>query len=269
MKKTIALAGALSLGLCCVSAVNSNTEQIFIETAAVEESTETSTTTTVPETSETSKVQVTSTPPDVLNIMIHGDVVEKRTATISVIDSVTGEPVDNVKMRFNMSHEAINYEWNTSDVNPYFVDEFDCHIYNIGGYSYYAIVDELPDGYSLPYREYIGYNNHFTGKRTSENMEIIIELDPINAGTTTTLTDSEDEPEIAGDANCDSSVNIADATQIVQYIANGDKYPLSRQGYKNADCYNTGDGVTGADAIAIQMLETNNISELPIMEGDI
>lgn len=79
--------------------------------------------------------------------------------------------------------------------------------------------------------------------------------------TTTTVTDV-----IYGDANDDGLVNIADATAIVQFIANGDKYPLSEQGYKNADCCNPGDGVTGADAYALQLLEVKSITELPYID---
>lgn len=63
------------------------------------------------------------------------------------------------------------------------------------------------------------------------------------------------EKTLDGDANEDGEVNIADATAIMQYISNSDKYGLTMQGKANADCYNTGDGITGMDAIAIQKLE--------------
>ncbi|MDE7097923.1 MAG: dockerin type I repeat-containing protein [Ruminococcus sp.] len=65
-----------------------------------------------------------------------------------------------------------------------------------------------------------------------------------------------------GDANEDGEVNIADATAIMQHIGNSDKYGLTMQGRANADCYNTGDGVTGMDAIAIQKLEAGLIKSL-------
>ncbi len=66
-----------------------------------------------------------------------------------------------------------------------------------------------------------------------------------------------------GDANCDGSVDLADATAIIQHIGNEDKYGLSEEGRNNADVYNRGDGVTGMDAIAIQKLEAKLISSLP------
>lgn len=70
------------------------------------------------------------------------------------------------------------------------------------------------------------------------------------------------EKTLDGDANEDGEVNIADATAIIQYIGNADKYGLTMQGRANADCYNTGDGVTGMDAMAIQKLEAGLIKSL-------
>ena len=75
---------------------------------------------------------------------------------------------------------------------------------------------------------------------------------------TTTVSDV-----LYGDANCDSKVTIADSTAILQSIGNRDKYGLSEKGTANADCCNTGDGVTAADALAIQKLDAKLISELP------
>ncbi|MCM1131855.1 MAG: dockerin type I repeat-containing protein [Ruminococcus flavefaciens] len=53
-----------------------------------------------------------------------------------------------------------------------------------------------------------------------------------------------------GDANEDGVVDIADAAAIIQHLGNRDKYGLSMQGIVNADI--DGDGITGADALAIQ-----------------
>lgn len=69
---------------------------------------------------------------------------------------------------------------------------------------------------------------------------------------------------LCGDANLDGLVTIADATAIVQAIGNPDEYALSEQGERNADCFNTGDGVTGKDALAIQLLESELIDSLPL-----
>lgn len=55
---------------------------------------------------------------------------------------------------------------------------------------------------------------------------------------------------IDGDANCDNDMNMADAVLIMQSLANPDKYNITTQGKFNADT--NGDGVTNADALAIQ-----------------
>lgn len=76
------------------------------------------------------------------------------------------------------------------------------------------------------------------------------------------ITDVENalpEKTLDGDANEDGKVDIADASAIIQHIGNPAKYGLTIQGMANADCYNTGDGVTGMDAIAIQKLEAGLI----------
>lgn len=75
------------------------------------------------------------------------------------------------------------------------------------------------------------------------------------------------EKTLNGDANCDGKLTIADAAAIVQFIGNPDEYPLSEQGKINADCYNTGDGVTGKDAAAIQMIEAGLIKSLDEIEN--
>lgn len=70
---------------------------------------------------------------------------------------------------------------------------------------------------------------------------------------------------ICGDANCDGTIDLADATSIIQHIGNEGKYALSTQGFRNADT--NGDGkVTGADAIIIQRIEAGeySVSDLPI-----
>ncbi|MBR5514442.1 MAG: hypothetical protein IKV85_10745 [Ruminococcus sp.] len=77
-----------------------------------------------------------------------------------------------------------------------------------------------------------------------------------------------DPPYNYGDANCDTVVTIADATAIFQAIGNPDKYSLSVQGEINGDCCNPGDGITAADAIAIQKLDAKLIETLPeFIEG--
>lgn len=68
---------------------------------------------------------------------------------------------------------------------------------------------------------------------------------------------------VYGDANCDGTVSIADATAILQAIGNPDKYALSENGAGNADVYNRGDGLTALDAISIQKFDAKLIDKLP------
>ena len=74
-----------------------------------------------------------------------------------------------------------------------------------------------------------------------------------------------------GDANCDGDVSVADAVLIMQALANPSKYgadgtdtqKITAKGLANADCCNTGDGVTNLDALAIQKYKLNLIDSLP------
>ena len=91
---------------------------------------------------------------------------------------------------------------------------------------------------------------------------------------TTTTTKKPDDTtttpavsaELYGDANCDGVVTIADAAAIYQAIGNADKYKLSETGAANADCCNPGDGITAADALAVQKFDAKLVSALPVEE---
>jgi len=96
----------------------------------------------------------------------------------------------------------------------------------------------------------------------------------VTTTTTTVTTSTTDKPtgddDIKwGDANCDGDVNMADAVLIMQSINNPDKYGegkpdgISSTGVKNADVFNTGDGITNKDALAIQKYKLGIIGELP------
>ena len=83
-------------------------------------------------------------------------------------------------------------------------------------------------------------------------------------GTTTTkantTTSGATGNTLYGDANVDGKVTVADATAILQSIANSDKYALKAQGKINADVVD-GDGVTSKDALAIQMMDAQLIKQ--------
>ena len=57
---------------------------------------------------------------------------------------------------------------------------------------------------------------------------------------------------IFGDVNLDTEINVADCTYITQYLAAPDEYLLSDDQKIAADVTGSGDGITAADALAIQ-----------------
>ena len=63
-----------------------------------------------------------------------------------------------------------------------------------------------------------------------------------------------------GDANCDGEVSVADATLLLQYIGNKDKYKLSEQGMLNADVDGES-GLSAMDALYIQMYDAGALKD--------
>ena len=74
-----------------------------------------------------------------------------------------------------------------------------------------------------------------------------------------------------GDANCDNTVNMADAVLVMQSLANPSTYGTSgtskdhitEKGQDNGDVSDRGDGLTNKDALAIQKKLLSIIKELP------
>ena len=60
--------------------------------------------------------------------------------------------------------------------------------------------------------------------------------------------------DVKGDANCNGTVDVADAVAVLQYLTNSTKYPLSKKGIINADI-DGAKGITGSDATAIQRID--------------
>ena len=89
--------------------------------------------------------------------------------------------------------------------------------------------------------------------------------------TTTTTNPNTSGNTKYGDADEDGAVNINDAVFIMQSIANPDKYKLSEQGRLNADVVDNGGGITNADALAIQYVESKTIdaSAFPITTAEL
>ena len=88
------------------------------------------------------------------------------------------------------------------------------------------------------------------------------------APATTEATTTTAKP-VWGDANCNGSVDLSDAVAILQFSALPAKYPLNEQGLANADIIDNGtSGVSGTDALAIQMIDAGLIdaTKLPITQ---
>ena len=73
----------------------------------------------------------------------------------------------------------------------------------------------------------------------------------VPATTTTTPATTLPKPSLAGDANCDKTVDIADVVLIKCYIINPNEYKLSAQGFANADVHGSSNGLNAQDAVAI------------------
>lgn len=90
----------------------------------------------------------------------------------------------------------------------------------------------------------------------------------VTTTTTTTTTAppvTTTEPVIIyGDANCNDTVEVADATLIMQSLANSDEFRLSSLGKLRADVENNGDGVTANDALTIQQYLADIVKEMPV-----
>ena len=93
--------------------------------------------------------------------------------------------------------------------------------------------------------------------------------------TTTVTTTTTAEPDVTttpptptqkGDVNGDGGVDVADATYVMQFLANPDDFKLSVTQSEAADVDGNNDGVTPQDALVIQQLLSGIISELPSAE---
>ncbi len=97
-----------------------------------------------------------------------------------------------------------------------------------------------------------------------------VETEKPSGSETTTVKPSASgdkvEVTILGDANEDGKVNMADVASIIQSIGNQDIYALSEQGFANAELCDNAEGLTGADALAIQLFVAKQITELPYVE---
>lgn len=91
------------------------------------------------------------------------------------------------------------------------------------------------------------------------SITLVYEYDESEQPETTTGSDDI----IYGDANGDDFVSVADATLIMQSIANPTDYSIDEKNKAAADCQGGGDGITSGDALAIQKFLANSEMTLP------
>lgn len=181
----------------------------------------------------------------------------------------------NVGEKFNPDDIELSVYARSAIPNQYQIDykftigsgkHSDCFTYDAGGVdtskpgTYYVKVTVLPNvkdtyvidssnSYNVPEGEY----------------EMITEGIKMFSMIPVYVTEPAPSVSVVGDANDDGTVDLADASAIIQYIGNEKKYELSPQGFVNADC-NADGKITGADAMAIQKLEAKQITQLPYKE---
>ena len=112
--------------------------------------------------------------------------------------------------------------------------------------------------------EYLDLVSSWDGSKLTEWGEIYFNAIKNNSSIATVYTADQPSANVKyGDANCDGEVNMADAVMIMQSIANPNKYVLTAEGSKNADCSGGNDGVTNKDALAIQRFKLGLLVSLP------
>jgi len=152
---------------------------------------------------------------------------------------------------------------------------------NGGGVEYLDLVNDW-DGNSLTEWGQIFFSamkgskpaSVYTGGASSQPSSSTTSTTTTTTTSTTTATTTQPvytpvtEPGVSvklyGDVNGNGKLDLGDALAILQYIANSSKYPLSEEAIKQADVYNTGDGITPMDALAIQQYDAGLIDSLPV-----
>ena len=132
---------------------------------------------------------------------------------------------------------------------------------NGGGVEYLDLVNDW-DGRSLTEWGEIYFGSmkgsEISSVFTGEKAEPVTEA-PAPTTETPPAETSAQKASKPGDANCDDTINIADAVAILQFAANQAKYQLGDMGELNADCDGVR-GITGNDAITVQKYDAGVIT---------
>lgn len=155
-------------------------------------------------------------------------------ADISVVDEATGEPINDVQLKFVCAkNNSYSYSWNTSDTP---VMKYDNLLYT--GSTYKAYVKEAPKGYEYSSQ---GYQFSFTEYGQHEDLVIKLKkklslgdvngdgiIDAVDASnvlryyaviSTDQKSEFTDDQKTAADVNNDGEVNAVDSSNILAYYA--------------------------------------------------
>jgi endoglucanase len=90
------------------------------------------------------------------------------------------------------------------------------------------------------------------------------EITPGTTGGNQSTTGGSTAATLPGDANCDGSVDLADAVLVKCYLINSAAYSISAEGKANADVQGNGNGLNAQDSLAILQKALKLIDKLPV-----
>lgn len=129
--------------------------------------------------------------------------------------------------------------------------------------AYHSSVTATIKGYAnstaQAYAEKWGYNFESLGDAPEVSTTTTTQTTTKPTTTTTTTTTSKPTDVKYADSNGDGEISISDAVLIMQTLVNSDEYKLTEKNIQSADVVD-GDGITGKDALAIQMVLANLIT---------
>ena len=171
----------------------------------------------------------------------------ENSMVITVKDSQTGELINNAKVKFlqdiyeELSHpHGPEFEYVTADGNPII---HDFTKYMVSDYVSFMQINVTADGYTFDIN-HGGIRSEYDNDSNTYIYELFLTKDKT----------------VWGDANCDNTVDMADAVLIMQSISNPNRYGINgsesnritEQGQLNGDVDDSSKGITSRDALRIQ-----------------
>ncbi|MDE5770878.1 MAG: hypothetical protein K2I06_04485 [Ruminococcus sp.] len=180
------------------------------------------------------------------------------------IESVPTKTVYNIGEKLDLTGGVYKYDWLFGPFTggtAFKQTQETCSMTSIGR-DVTIDTSEFDNTKAGTYKIYITANLSFNEFSDTEYFEVTVK-NPLESESGVTLP--------YGDADCDGKVSINDAVLVMQSIANPDKYKLTNIGKMTADVVDKGNGITNADALAIQYVESKTIkeSDLPMTSEEL